>query len=1072
MKDEKPRHGPVRRTFRWCRRTVYLLVLFLAAFVVRLNQAGLPEFLKRPLLSQLRERGLELDFSRMRLRFGRGVVVEHVNVSRQGEAAGEQFHAEELQLRIRWAALLEFRAPEVVALTLRDGRITLPLTGGTHEPPIPFSIDQVQARILFSGPEVWELEELDAVCHGGTFHASGTLTNVSVLRSVRPPKPDSDPSHAAWRRGLFQVARFLEHNQFTEPPELRLRFVADLRKPAQSGAEILLHAPAASNRWGRVRGLEFRMELIPPADTNAPLQAELRLTAARMSTPWADFSNLVWKSRVRQSPTNVMPDLVTWELACNGLETPLAAASTVRVSGRSEGLLLPASLSAPWRMPAPTDWAGTGSVTQGFTSTLRIELGQPSSRLTNSPAASRSAEVELRILHDLAGWREVSAQAGLSGLTSQWGTVEGARVELELRPRTDPPQGTEEWAFWGRLAPLLSTGRVSVTRLETPQLSVPGVAVRWAWNAPVLELNRLELEFGGGIGQANARLDVSNRQVTARAVSAFDIHRINPLLTTNAARWLTQYEWRPEAPPRLEGEVGVRLPAWTNRHPDWRGEVLPTLTIDASLQATNGGFRGVPADQATGRITLTNRIWSVRNMQIRRPEGTLDFDYTGSEETKDYHFRLRSTLDPRLVLPLLESDDQRRFAAQLQLGPPPLLEGDVWGRWRVHERSGLDLHVAATNFVIRGEPIESVDGHVTYTNGYLAMRDVRIRSDGEASVPGAAYDVARQLVSFTNTTSTLPVLRVARVIGPKLTKTLSNYVFSNPPAVWLEGTVQIHGQASNDLRLEVRSQDFSWWRVHGTNVSGHLHLLGETMTISNLQAGVYGGGLGGDLHFDWTTPSDTRFNLSLDGVNIGLVELLRDISPATNRLEGRLTGTVVVTQGSTTNHQLFAGYGRLHLEDGYLWGLPVFGLFSPLFDALSPGLGQTRFTEGAATFVVTNSVLTTRDMEMKSATMRLQYRGSLDVAGHLDATMEAELFRDMPLIGRLLQFAFTPVTKLLEYRIRGTVMKPDPEPRYLPRFLLMVLRPFATLKTLLPAEEKPAVPPPVPTPVPVDPPPP
>ena len=181
----KPRPGPVRRTFRWCRRTVLLLLFLVVVAVLYLNQIGLPDFAKGPLLAQLRERGIDLEFSRIRLRFGRGVVVEHVNLSRHAEVAGEQFHAEELQLRLRWSALLELRAPEVVAFALRDGSVLLPLTEGPGEPPFPFAIDHVQARVLFSGPEHWELESLDATSHVGAFHAHGTLTNVSVLRSTR-----------------------------------------------------------------------------------------------------------------------------------------------------------------------------------------------------------------------------------------------------------------------------------------------------------------------------------------------------------------------------------------------------------------------------------------------------------------------------------------------------------------------------------------------------------------------------------------------------------------------------------------------------------------------------------------------------------------------------------------------------------------------------------------------------------------------------------------------------------------------------------------------------------------------
>lgn len=114
------------------------------------------------------------------------------------------------------------------------------------------------------------------------------------------------------------------------------------------------------------------------------------------------------------------------------------------------------------------------------------------------------------------------------------------------------------------------------------------------------------------------------------------------------------------------------------------------------------------------------------------------------------------------------------------------------------------------------------------------------------------------------------------------------------------------------------------------------------------------------------------------------------------------------------------------------------------------------------TFQVTNSVLRTQDLSVRSPAMRLSYRGAVDLATRLDARMEAELFRDTPLIGPLISFVLTPLTKLFIYDVKGTLKKPIAEPRYVPKLLLAPLRPFKTLRDLLPKEDAPdaALPPP------------
>jgi len=58
-----------RRCFRWCRITLLLFVLLFLGSLVYLNRVGLPEFLKARLVSELRARGVVLQFTRMRLRW-------------------------------------------------------------------------------------------------------------------------------------------------------------------------------------------------------------------------------------------------------------------------------------------------------------------------------------------------------------------------------------------------------------------------------------------------------------------------------------------------------------------------------------------------------------------------------------------------------------------------------------------------------------------------------------------------------------------------------------------------------------------------------------------------------------------------------------------------------------------------------------------------------------------------------------------------------------------------------------------------------------------------------------------
>ena len=145
------------------------------------------------------------------------------------------------------------------------------------------------------------------------------------------------------------------------------------------------------------------------------------------------------------------------------------------------------------------------------------------------------------------------------------------------------------------------------------------------------------------------------------------------------------------------------------------------------------------------------------------------------------------------------------------------------------------------------------------------------------------------------------------------------------------------------------------------------------------------------------------------------------------------------------------------LRDGFLWDLPLFGGLSSALDRIAPGIGQSRFNSGSATFIITNRIIQSRDLEFRSSSMRLQSTGTVDFDTRIEATMRAELLRDVPFLGPLVSLALSPVTKLFEYRVRGMLAKPVTSMSHVPEVFMAPLRPIQTIKSILPGEaEKPA----------------
>ena len=110
-------------------------------------------------------------------------------------------------------------------------------------------------------------------------------------------------------------------------------------------------------------------------------------------------------------------------------------------------------------------------------------------------------------------------------------------------------------------------------------------------------------------------------------------------------------------------------------------------------------------------------------------------------------------------------------------------------------------------------------------------------------------------------------------------------------------------------------------------------------------------------------------------------------------------------------------------------------------DGIYPGLGESRATEGSASFSITNSVIRSEDLEVRSHILRMLYRGTVGFDGKVDVVVEARLLRDFWLVGPILSTVLSPLTKLFEYKVTGTLASPKSEPRLSP---LRLFRPKET----------------------------
>src|SRR5207247_2871145 len=287
------------------------------------------------------------------------------------------------------------------------------------------------------------------------------------------------------------------------------------------------------------------------------------------------------------------------------------------------------------------------------------------------------------------------------------------------------------------------------------------------------------------------------------------------------------------------------------------------------------------------------------------------------------------------------------------------------------------------------------------------------------SATSLAVDYANQKIYLTNGFSTADPRIVTRAIGPKVDASIEPYVFSRPPTARVYGIIPIASESDADLHFDLDGGPFHWLRFNLEHVTGHIDWKGQHLALRNVRANLYGGYASGSAEFDFRAQHGTAYRFDLITTNAQLKWIMADLSTHTNNLEGMLNGTLVVNSANSADWRSWQGAGDVNLQDGLIWEIPAFGLFSPILNSIAPGLGNSRASAGTGTFMITNGVVYTDDLEIRTSGARLDYRGTVDFQGQLNARVDAQLLRDIWGIGPLISTVFWPVPKLFEYKVTG-----------------------------------------------------
>lgn len=1014
----------------WARRLrigVLLLVLLAVCGLIYLNVVGLPGFLKRPLLAELNRRGVQLQYSRIRLSWYRGIVADNVRLGNTDRPTQPHVSADQARLGLNLTALLARRV-EIESFGLINGNLVLP-AGGTNGHPRDIVLNRIFSELEFLPDDEWVLQRFSADFRGGKLSIFGRVSNASAiaewpfLKSREPAAPGSLARH------LAKLAETLDQIEFLEQPELKLEIEGDARNFESFSARLTATAPATETTWGTLRDGNLIARLYA-SRSNAPTHSSLVLRAREALTPWANTTNFHLAARFTAAPGSTNLETATFRVTA-------AKASTRWAS--STALYLDANLQAVAGQPDLVD----GSLR------LRAETAQ------TKWAEGSGVHAHARWRHSLTNPVPLSGevQLKLDDARSGWGSATNLLLLARLAEAPSyPPPGNASWGWWTNIAPYQFAWSARIDQAAIRDIRAQQLASAGTWAAPQLLVTNFQATIENKLFHASGQLDVASRDSTLRVDSAIDPQRIAAVMPPVANEWLSQFTWNQA--PAVAGTLSIRLPPWSDPKPDWENAVRPTLRIEAAFDVEGGGtWRKVPVSTARSTIIYSNETWYLPNLVVTRPEGNLYVEHRANERTHAFVWKFDSHFDPQIARPVLSTNAHEGFDL-IAFSQAPHIQVELGGVSRQPEAFWARGQLALTNFTFRGQSFSGVQTSFDYTNKHLRFLAPKAQRDTQnLRADLVVVDLERDQVYITNGFSTAEPLPVARAIGVKVGQAIEPYQFALPPVVRVWGTVPLHGEEGADLRFTVDGGPFHWHRFNVPRIQAEVHWAGLELALTNVNVDFYGGKGNGSAHFFFGRGQGTDYQFVFHATNSILQDLMADYFSRTNSLEGRLSGTVTVNHANTEDWHQVQGSGALDLRDGLIWDIPLFGVLSPVLNSVTPGLGSSRASSATCSFVIRNGVIRSDDLEARSPAMRLKYRGTVDLEGVVDARVEAELLRDVWVLGPLVSTVFWPVTKMFEYRATGTLGDPTLEPVYIfPKLMSIPFTPLRIFKGLFPGD--------------------
>lgn len=547
-----------------------------------------------------------------------------------------------------------------------------------------------------------------------------------------------------------------------------------------------------------------------------------------------------------------------------------------------------------------------------------------------------------------------------------------------------------------------------------------------------IALRNLVLGAQGRRGHLQGTLNLASRQVAARLFSDLPP---DPWIAMLPAKWRDELR---AADISVGGSMKSEL--WIG--PAALENLAQSLHGWVSLEKSY--VRGIPLEkgycaiQVEGDTVRFSDLSAVVGQAAGR--GPMDGTIVWQRQRHELSGDVRLHFDPNLIVPILSSNQARlvrRFAFTNQ---PPQFDGHF--QHLGGDRPSLQVlgQLRATDCSYRGVALTSIVATLSVDQDAMAL-DSWVFSRPDGTITGRLRYAWSDHLFTVDLAGDMNPHAVAGLVGPGLQHALAITRYEGPVFMHARGVVD--GRSSDhrtDLQLRVEGQRMGVSNWLADTATFDLHARGGTYETTNVTGTAFGGAFTARvLAQPSEAGTDLVFKVTAAMTNAELSRLAARVKPDTHtNHKGRLQLDLTV-EGPVTDpdHRQLKGKGVVHVQDGEVMRLPLFGGLSGLLSVIYPGLGFAAQNDLHATFDVRDGRIITKDARVEGSVVSMKAGGYYAFDGKVRFNVEVQLLRKGPL-ATVLRFVTLPVTKLLMFQLSGTMQDPQWRPVNLPKELFLI----------------------------------